>query len=137
MKSLFGKGYMIKITLIMFLNWMTTTMCYYGLSLFSVNLTDDIYVNFVLFAVIEIPSYIFCVLVSFHFLHCALISEIKWVFLLQVMDGFGRKTVLVFCQILAGTTCIIAGFVPEDSEGAVVALTLAGRGTFPSIYIRT
>ena len=49
------------------------------------------------------------------------------------MDGFGRKTVLVFCQILAGATCIIAGFVPEDSDVAVVALTLAGRGIFTSI----
>ena len=48
----------------MFLNWMTATMGYYGLSLISVHLTDDIYVNFVLFAVIEIPSYIFCVLVG-------------------------------------------------------------------------
>ena len=55
---------MAKISLIMFLNWMTATMGYYGLSLISVHLTDDIYVNFVLFAVIEIPSYIFCVLVS-------------------------------------------------------------------------
>ena len=55
---------MAKISLIMFLNWMTATMGYYGLSLISVHLTDDIYVNFVLFAVIEIPSYIFCVLVG-------------------------------------------------------------------------
>ena len=55
---------MAKISIIMFLNWMTATMGYYGLSLISVHLTDDIYVNFVLFAVIEIPSYIFCVLVG-------------------------------------------------------------------------
>lgn len=57
---------MAKITMIMFLNWLTATMSYYGLSLLSVNLTGDIYVNFVLSAVIEIPSYIFCVLVSPH-----------------------------------------------------------------------
>ena len=42
------------------------------------------------------------------------------------MDGFGRKTVLVFCQVLAGATCIIAGFIPEDMDGIIVALSLAG-----------
>ena len=64
LKSLFSTRNMAKISIIMFLNWMTATMGYYGLSLISVHLTDDIYVNFVLFAVIEIPSYIFCVLVG-------------------------------------------------------------------------
>ena len=40
------------------------------------------------------------------------------------MDGFGRKTVLVFCQVLAGTTCIIAAFI--DNDVARITLTLAG-----------
>ena len=40
------------------------------------------------------------------------------------MDGFGRKTVFVFCQILTGTTCIIAAFINNDA--AKIALTLAG-----------
>ena len=40
------------------------------------------------------------------------------------MDGFGRKTVLVFCQVLAGTACIIAAFI--DNDAARIALTLAG-----------
>jgi len=33
-------------------------MCYYGLSMSSVNLSGNIYVNFILSAVIEIPSYL-------------------------------------------------------------------------------
>ena len=64
LKSLFNKGYMVKISLIMFFNWTTASMVYYGLSLFSVHLTNDIYLNFVLFALIELPSYVFSVLVS-------------------------------------------------------------------------
>jgi hypothetical protein len=44
----------------------------------------------------------------------------------QVMDRLGRKTILVFCQLLAGTTCIIAGLVSEDATGVITALTLAG-----------
>ena len=55
---------MARVSSILFLNWITATMCYYGLTMLSVNLTDDIYVSFVLSALIEIPSYIFCILVS-------------------------------------------------------------------------
>ncbi len=60
---MFKTVYMTKITLVMFANWLTATMCYYGLSFSSVKLVGDIYINFVLSAVIEIPSYIFLVLV--------------------------------------------------------------------------
>ncbi len=63
LSSLFKKSYMAKISIVMFTNWLTANMCYYGLSFSSVNLVGDIYVNFVLSAVIEIPSYIFVVLV--------------------------------------------------------------------------
>ena len=64
LKSLFNRWYMAKISLIMFYNWMAATIGYYGLGMFSVHLAGDIYVNFVLSALIEIPSYIFCVLVN-------------------------------------------------------------------------
>ena len=64
LKSLFDRWYMAKISLIMFYNWMAATIGYYGLGMFSVHLAGDIYVNFVLSALIEIPSYIFCVLVN-------------------------------------------------------------------------
>ena len=105
--SLFSRWYVAKNTIIMFVNWIVTTMCYYGLSLNSVNLVGDTYVNFVLSAAIEIPSYIFCVL---------------------FMDHVGRKPILVFCQILAGVSCIVAGCLdPEKAEAAVTTLTLAGQ----------
>ena len=68
LKSLFNRWYMAEISLIMFYNWMAATIGYYGLGMFSVHLAGDIYINFVLSALIEIPSYIFCVLVNkFHF----------------------------------------------------------------------
>eukprot|EP00095_Tigriopus_kingsejongensis_P002789 maker-scaffold728_size105512-snap-gene-0.21 protein:Tk02789 transcript:maker-scaffold728_size105512-snap-gene-0.21-mRNA-1 annotation:"hypothetical protein LOTGIDRAFT_108247" len=116
--SLFARTYVTKITLIMFVNWIAATMAFYGLSLNSVNLGGDIYVNFILSAVIEIPSYIFVVL---------------------VMDGFGRKTILVFCQVLAGVTCIGAGFAAQD--WLVTTLTLAGKfgasASFSIVYLYT
>ena len=86
----------------------------------SVNLTDDIYLAFVLSALIEIPSYIFCVL---------------------FMDHMGRKPILVFCQLLAGSTCIVAAFLDADSTGAITAFTLAGKfgasSAFAIIYLYT
>ena len=66
LKSLFNKGYMAKISLIMFYNWMAATIGYYGLSFLSVHLSGDIYINCILSALIEIPSYLFCLLVSFY-----------------------------------------------------------------------
>ena len=69
LKSLFNRWYMTKISLIMFYNWMAATIGYYGLGMFSVHLAGDIYINFVLSALIEIPSYIFCVLVNQFFFH--------------------------------------------------------------------
>ncbi len=66
-------------TLIMFANWMFSTLGYYGLSLNAVNLGGNIYVSFVLTALIEIPSYILTVL---------------------VIDHWGRKPLLIACQVL-------------------------------------
>lgn len=111
---------MARISSVLFLNWITATMCYYGLTMLSVNLTDDIYLAFVLSALIEIPSYIFCVL---------------------FMDHMGRKPILVFCQLLAGSTCIVAAFLDADSTGAITAFTLAGKfgasSAFAIIYLYT
>ena len=87
----------------MSINWIVSTMCWYGLSLNSVNLPGNIYVSFVLSALIEIPSYIFVML---------------------TMDGLGRKTILAFCQILGGICCILAGVIKVD--WAVTVLSLAG-----------
>ena len=114
----------------MFINWIAATMGTYGLGFNSVNLGGDIYVSFVLTAFIEIPSYIFLVL---------------------VVDRMGRKPILIFCQVgettrklilvpwgcafllrlcksvkvLAGVTCIAAGFTKVS--WLTTTLTLAGN----------
>ena len=55
------------------------------------------------------------------------------------MDRMGRKPILIFCQILAGSTCIIAGFVTD--KAATIALTLAGKfgasASFAIVYLYT
>ena len=93
-------------SLVFFLTWFAANTNYFGLSLHSVNIGGDIYVNFVLSGLIEIPSYLFAIV---------------------MVDGFGRKTTLVFTQLLAGSTCIAAGFLTHGA--AQTALTLAGMNT--------
>ena len=53
-----------------------------------------------------------------------------------MVDGFGRKTILVFCQALAGATCIIAAFIPKDFQNVIVTLTLAGNHIYFKTHIR-
>lgn len=68
-------------------------------------MSGNSYVNFVLSAATEIPAYIFVVL---------------------VMDGLGRKPLLVFCQLLSGLACIIGAFV--DADTGMTVLSLFGEG---------
>ena len=74
----------------MFLNWMVTTMCYYGLTSAASTLTPDLYLNYSLAILVEIPAHFAALL---------------------LLDRLGRKPVLGYSQLLAGVTCIAAGFV--------------------------
>ena len=45
------------------------------------------------------------------------------------MDCWGRRPILTFCQIVAGTSCILAGLMflaidDDDKEGSAVAIGL-------------
>ncbi len=71
----------------------------------SVNLSGNIYVNFILSVAVEIPSYLFV----FFFI-----------------DRLGRKPLLVVCQCLAGVSCMVAAFIPKDIVEVVTTLTLIG-----------
>ena len=67
-----------------------TTLCYYGLTMVAADLSDNIFVNYLLVILVEIPAIIACT---------------------YVMDKLGRKPCLAYSQILAGVTCVIAGFL--------------------------
>ena len=109
--------------LIMAFNWVVTTLGYYGLSLNSARLGDDAFSNFALTAVMEIPSYVFCMI---------------------FLDIFGRKYILAFSQILAGTTCILAAIIPHSSDAMFylgTSLALLGKfgasAGFAIVYVFT
>ena len=58
--------------------WFSVTMCFYGLGFASTSLSGSPHTNFLLSAIVEIPSCVFCFL---------------------VMDCWGRRPILLFCQV--------------------------------------
>lgn len=98
--------------------WITCTFVYYGLSINSVSLAGNKYINFMLVAFIEIPANFTCFL---------------------VLDKFGRKRVLIIMYILSAILCISLSFLPKDKIWWSLAVYLAGKYSitvaYSSVYI--
>ena len=94
----------LRITLAMFICWPVITMLYYGLSLSAdkIKLTPNVYLSYVLVALIEIPAYIILPL---------------------VIDVWGRKPLFFITQFVPGICCIVAAFLtPGTVMFAILAL---------------
>ena len=87
-QDLFKPKSMARRTLNMFYQWFAVTMCYFGLTFSSTSLGGDPHTNFLLGVGIAIPGFLFCAF---------------------VMDCWGRRPILSFCQAIAGVSCIISG----------------------------
>lgn len=74
--------------------WITCTFVYYGLSINSVSLAGNMYVNFMLVGFVEIPANFVCLL---------------------VLDRFGRKRTLVSTYVLSACLCISLSFLPKGT----------------------
>ncbi|XP_077294525.1 organic cation transporter protein-like isoform X2 [Arctopsyche grandis] len=100
--------------------WITCTFTYYGLSLNSVSLSGNIYVNFILVSLVEIPGYI-----TYYF----------------TVDRFGRKICLSIAFLGSGISCIAFAFVPADINGLKIFLYLFGKFcitiAFTVVYVYT
>ncbi|XP_070506359.1 organic cation transporter protein-like [Chironomus tepperi] len=99
--------------LILFFVWGTNAFVYYGLSLNSVNLSGNIYLNFILGCLIEIPG-----------------NTIAWI----IMNKIGRKYSLVASFLLCGITCMSSAFVPEKVFGIQIFLFLVGKMAITSSF---
>ncbi|XP_049544767.1 organic cation transporter protein-like isoform X1 [Anopheles darlingi] len=100
--------------------WLTNTMVYFGLSLNSVSLSGNKYVNFILVSLIELPGF----------------------FLMQLfLDRTGRKRTLFVTMIISGLLCIISGLVPLEAPFVRLVLFLLSKLTitmsFGTLYIYT
>merc|ERR1719336_1200927 len=111
-------------TVNMCFQWFSVTMCYYGLGFASTSLSGNPYSNFFLSVLIEIPGYVFCIL---------------------VMDCWGRRPILSFCQILSGVACIACGLLQGATDpslqGLQIFLSLIGKfgasACFAIVYVYT
>ncbi|XP_061706066.1 LOW QUALITY PROTEIN: organic cation transporter protein-like [Cydia pomonella] len=100
--------------------WITTTFIYYGLSINSVSLSGNMYLNYVATAAVEIPGY--------------------WTAVL-VLDRVGRKVTLFTGYMLCAICCISFAFIPNNMYGLSLALYLTGKfsiaAVFTSLYLYT
>ena len=82
----------IVITLSLLFCWPIITMLYYGLSLSAdkIKITNNVYLSFILVALIEIPSYILIPL---------------------VIDVVGRKSIFFLTLFVPGICCVTAAFL--------------------------
>jgi len=102
LKDLFRPS-QLRITIAMFICWPVVTLLYYGLTLSAdkIKMTDDLYLSYVLVALVEIPAYIFLPL---------------------IIDIWGRKPLFAFTQLVPGICCIVAAFLDEGVFFTILAL---------------
>ena len=86
----------------LYFQWFSVTFCYYGLSYGATNLLGDVHRNYLLVAFFEIPGYLFAML---------------------TMDCWGRRPILSFCQVVAGLSCIISGFLLKNENMAIAQVS--------------
>ncbi|CAG4964856.1 unnamed protein product [Parnassius apollo] len=100
--------------------WITTTFIYYGLSINAVNLSGNIYLNYILTTLIEIPGY--------------------WTAVL-ILDRVGRKVTLFSGYMVCGICCFAFAFIPKSFYGLSLFLYLLGKYCtgliFTSLYLYT
>ena len=109
------------ITLPLFFCWPVITLLFYGLSLSAdkIQMTDDVYLSFILVSLIEIPSHLLLPL---------------------VIDVWGRKPIFFLTQFVPGICCIVAAFLTPGT-GLFAVLTLSAKAAvtaaFNTTYIYT
>ncbi|XP_023935690.1 organic cation transporter protein-like [Bicyclus anynana] len=100
--------------------WITVTFIYYGLSINSVSLAGNSYVNYILTALIEIPGYCISVL---------------------TLDRFGRKSSIMTAFFICGVSLVCLPFIPVSLSWLQTCMNLLGKlcisMAFSSIYIYT
>lgn len=72
--------------------WITVTFIYYGLSINSVSLYGNSYINFILTSLVEIPGYCLSFL---------------------TLDRFGRKSSIMTAFFICGLSLIVLPFIPD------------------------
>lgn len=102
----------------MFFCWAVVTFMYYGLSLNSSNIGNNVFVSFILTMLIEIPSYVFA-----------------WL----ALDRMGRKGTVMLMFMLGGISCILSGTLPKEMATTIMIMSLIGKfgaaAAFAIVYV--
>ncbi|XP_056632745.1 organic cation transporter protein-like [Diorhabda sublineata] len=100
--------------------WICCTFLYFGLTMNSVTLSEDVYSSFILSALVEIPGY----LIYYY-------GNLK----------IGRRLFLSITFISAGVSCLAVGFIPKDLHWLKLTLYLVGKCSatisYTVIYVYT
>ncbi|KAJ0183562.1 hypothetical protein K1T71_001538 [Dendrolimus kikuchii] len=100
--------------------WITNTLVYYGMSINSVNMSGNRYLNYIAVAAVEIPGY--------------------WTAIL-LLDRIGRKPVLIGAYWLCAACQFAFAFMPEGNDALSLALFLLGKYciaiVMTSVYVYT
>lgn len=88
------------------ISWLTCVLLYYGLSLNSVALSDDIYLNFILAALVEFPGSLAVYL---------------------LLKRIGRRTCLSLAFTLCGICCFALIFIDPNFTTVTVTINLIGK----------
>ncbi|RZC37106.1 solute carrier family 22 member 1 [Asbolus verrucosus] len=86
--------------------WITCAFLFYGLTLNSVSLAGNSYLDFIFTSLVEIPAYFACI---------------------YVVDKLGRKWSLSGSFFLTGVACLVFLFIPKDSHTGSLVVYLVGK----------
>lgn len=100
--DLFSNLKIAKITVVLFYLWFVNTLVYYGLSLNTKHLGGDIYKNFFLSSLMEVPAYLTSVCL------------INWV---------GRRRSLCYYMMMGGAACLVCLFFQTGTKPTSRILT--------------
>ena len=95
------------VTVVMMLSWCVTSMVYYGLALNVKHLEGNLYINFVLGSLIELPSFV---------VTQALLSK------------FGRRLSLFFLLLGSSASCFLCMFLQLEDGSNVTVISMAALG---------
>ncbi|XP_013399623.1 organic cation transporter protein-like [Lingula anatina] len=109
-----------KITLNISFNWVVNSIVYYGIALNTQGLGGNIYLNFALLGLAELPGFAFALL---------------------LLDRIGRRKMSLLLLTIAGCGCIVSGVLPADLEWLSITFALIGKvgigASFAVIYLIT
>lgn len=103
-----------------FFNWFVNSFVYYGLCFFTNDLGGNPFLNFLIAAALEFPSYIFTIFVLKH---------------------LGRKKPLMISMIVSGMGCFLSICVPDNMPWLRIMVAMIGKfcitASFAIVYVFT